>query len=458
MNMCREGRDRGQDNSTVVLLAGLLLQYSSYGAVFLGNSLRLAFLGLGFTLVLGAALLRTPGHAWARLVPLLIISSSIALGVGLHADYQSHSTFIRSPLMQVFRLVCLALFISGVLLGRYRPTVGRDTVPFSLCLLTCFVTLPLLLFSLGQLANLEPTEIASREVGGNPIGVAYTLMNLAVILFALLLFSASKFQNILFGISFVLTGSLIVSTASRGPLIWGSMSLAYCIVLAYPHLSNRKSITRLIALSILAISVAGFLVWYAKGGKLLHARYDLLTGRMKAARQYVVGARGPDQALEGRIDEVTFLMENWEQWFMFGLPGYTHAPHNQYAEILARFGFFAGVLFLLWSANNGLRLYALPKRDGCFRFDLEFVSVATLFAYSYLQSFSSLSLEINRGLWLGFGYMMGSAARAKCRSRLVEVPISLGPFESAEAAPKQQATPRNIGELDSTARRMFSET
>ena len=39
--------------------------------------------------------------------------------------------------------------------------------------------------------------------------------------------------------------------------------------------------------------------------------------------------------------------------------------------------------------------------------DVEFSLIATLFVYSYLQSITSLSLHVNRALWLGFGYLLG---------------------------------------------------
>ena len=94
-----------------------------------------------------------------------------------------------------------------------------------------------------------------------------------------------------------------------------------------------------------------------------------------------------------------------EDWILFGERGYTGYPHNQWLEILVRFGFL-GVPLLFFS----IFLFVILGINTLFKRitpDLEYTVITVLFVFGYLQSMTSLSLHQNRVLWLGFGYIFG---------------------------------------------------
>jgi O-antigen ligase len=105
----------------------------------------------------------------------------------------------------------------------------------------------------------------------------------------------------------------------------------------------------------------------------------------------------------------------FEQWIVFGEKGYVGYPHNQWVEILARFGLL-GIPMLVMSIVLFCRVcWDVVTRK--IHPDVEFSLIAILFVYSYLQSMSSLSLQVNRALWLGFGYLIGYFVEQSKRRR-----------------------------------------
>ena len=82
-------------------------------------------------------------------------------------------------------------------------------------------------------------------------------------------------------------------------------------------------------------------------------------------------------------------------------------PHNQWLEILVRYGLL-GVPLLLFS----IFVFSKTMVRGLFgRYHLspEWYFMALIFIFAYLQSLTSLRLDVNRVLWLGLGYMCGYA-------------------------------------------------
>ncbi|RIW11797.1 hypothetical protein D0X99_20200 [Algoriphagus lacus] len=74
-------------------------------------------------------------------------------------------------------------------------------------------------------------------------------------------------------------------------------------------------------------------------------------------------------------------------------------------EILMRWGIL-GWTFVVFSLLCFFRAFKIFKVVSVDPNLLEFLLIC-LFLFSYLQSLTSLSLEMNRFLWLGFGYLFG---------------------------------------------------
>ena len=101
----------------------------------------------------------------------------------------------------------------------------------------------------------------------------------------------------------------------------------------------------------------------------------------------------------------TYYAQNIETWIIWGEQGYVGYPHNQFLEILVRFGLL-GIALLIVSVLTflfGLLFLFSSKR----KYDLEISLISTVFVFSYLQSMTSLSLQMNRAMWLGLGYLLG---------------------------------------------------
>jgi len=112
-----------------------------------------------------------------------------------------------------------------------------------------------------------------------------------------------------------------------------------------------------------------------------------------------------DASVSARQYTWSSYLSTIEQWIIFGEKRQSGYPHNQWLEMFVKFGLLGTPMFLMsiilffkisWSA---VREKLHP--------DIEFSIITTLFMFGYLSSMTSLSLQVNRVMWLGFGYLLG---------------------------------------------------
>jgi hypothetical protein len=103
-----------------------------------------------------------------------------------------------------------------------------------------------------------------------------------------------------------------------------------------------------------------------------------------------------------------------KEWVILGERGYIGYPHNQWLEIFVRFGFLGLPLFLI-SIFLFVRL-GIDTLFQRFRPDIEYSIITVIFVFGYMQSMTSLSLQANRVLWLGFGYVLGGLVARRSRT------------------------------------------
>ncbi len=112
-----------------------------------------------------------------------------------------------------------------------------------------------------------------------------------------------------------------------------------------------------------------------------------------------------DRSIGARQYAWNSYLSTIDQWIIFGEKRQNGYPHNQWLEIFIKFGLLGIPMFLMsiilffkisWSA---VREKLHP--------DIEFSIITTLFMFGYLSSMTSLSLQVNRVMWLGFGYLLG---------------------------------------------------
>jgi hypothetical protein len=134
---------------------------------------------------------------------------------------------------------------------------------------------------------------------------------------------------------------------------------------------------------------------------------DRFSGLLGASNQT---ATGLDISANGRIEYWNHYASTFSNWILFGERFYSGYPHNQYLEILVRFGLL-GIPLLI------LSLFVMAKFIHSFLFkkkerDFELTLISAIFLFAYLSSLSSLNLEMNRAMWLGLGYFFGYFTRS----------------------------------------------
>ena len=121
-------------------------------------------------------------------------------------------------------------------------------------------------------------------------------------------------------------------------------------------------------------------------------------------------ASGLDISANSRIEYWNHYASIFTDWILFGERFYNGYPHNQYLEILVRFGLL-GIPLLI------LSLFVICQFIHSFLFkkkkrDFELTLVSAIFLFAYLSSLSSLNLEMNRAMFFGLGYFFGYFTRS----------------------------------------------
>lgn len=127
-----------------------------------------------------------------------------------------------------------------------------------------------------------------------------------------------------------------------------------------------------------------------------------------------------DASTSDRLEIWKHNLKNYPNWWIMGTQGYQigQYPHNSLLEFATRFGVL-GVVIWLYMAYQILRFLMRKARGNA---DLQFCDLAfaglVIFAFGLSQT--SMSLEMNRMLWLSFGYVMAQnhiAPKGRRRSR-----------------------------------------
>jgi O-antigen ligase len=196
---------------------------------------------------------------------------------------------------------------------------------------------------------------------------------------------------------------LVLGSASRGAVMWGATVGVLLLFVQRISFSRINRIVQVLAL----ILISGLIVVYAaRRFPVLEERIDHLKDRFVSLVDDMENTRIRDMSISARKSQLDFYRKEVRDWWLNGLPWYYGYPHNQWVEIAVRFGMLGlpFLIFSLWSVQKAVRRLL---RGGTALTREELV-VYTLFVFAYLQSMSSLSLQVNRALFLGFGYVLGA--------------------------------------------------
>jgi O-antigen ligase len=248
------------------------------------------------------------------------------------------------------------------------------------------------------------SERGFAEATLNPVGVAFANSCLAIVFVVLGILSKSLWRKSLFILAAALAFFVVLSSASRGAVIWSLGALGFFLVLnRHQRYLSPKGVCWILLGCALTVPV---LVVLYKTNYGVAERIDVLFARFEQMFNSLLG-RGHDMSLSARSMMWDYYLSNFGQWILIGEKGYTGYPHNQWIEIGARFGLLGVPMFLASIYIFGRLILSVLRRRHV-HLDLEYSIIATLFVFGYLQSMTSLSLQVNRVLWLGFGYALGT--------------------------------------------------
>lgn len=255
-------------------------------------------------------------------------------------------------------------------------------------------------FVSGSLSTFEGREMIYE--GMNAIGMGYLAGLMGVVYFALSIKLKNWLAQLLFGLCALVMLLTLVSVAARGAFLYFCITALILCLLTFRV--SLASIWKLLPIAAVA-GIGGAVLAFTKP-EFISTRWDFLVERFMPALDYVAGYRdaGVEGATSGRLDMYIHYLEQFPDWWLKGLSGYTGPyPHNLFVEVGVRFGLLGipilVVLFLVIKKVITMASY----RDRIAPIDL---AVMGIFIFVFQQSMTSMSLEMFRALWASMGYLL----------------------------------------------------
>lgn len=400
--------------SGLLVIVGLILLYWSQALYFVaGNKMRLLSLVFGLGSIVAAACLRAKLRIFQH-APLVIISGLYFCVLAFLTKFQEHAIW-HDKIQLVFCVVCLILFWSGYILAREKRQDFLSANYRALVIITGIAIICLLAF-LRYVKNIS-FQGSLRDFGEttlNPVGVAYANTCLCLVFIVLGVANKGLITKSIYLFAASLALGVVMTSASRGAVVWGTCGIIYLLLLnrSWRYISV-KNLSVAIAACILVIPV---ILMIYNTNYAVSERMDILIKRFEGMYYSLFGGG------QATIDLSTSSRQMYwyqyyttvREWVILGERGYIGYPHNQWLEIFVRFGFLGLPLFFI-SIFLFLRL-GIDTLFQRFRPDVEYSIVTVLFVFGYMQSMTSLSLQANRVLWLGLGYVLGGFIARRSRN------------------------------------------
>lgn len=173
---------------------------------------------------------------------------------------------------------------------------------------------------------------------------------------------------------------------SRGPILFTLLSVAlvnYRTVLKLMSVRNIILIGLIISLVVMSVDLDPIL-----------SNFELLISRFNSVDNFL---NSSDKSILGRLEYFQDFSRNWYKWVLFGKQGYVPYPHNIFLELYMRFGIIGLSIYLYLLLLFIRALYMINRHS----LGVLPRILLVLFIYGFLQAHTSLSLEMNRAMWLG---------------------------------------------------------
>lgn len=296
----------------------------------------------------------------------------------------------------IFDIVCWFLFLLGYFFGKNNKNLNyfynrSKIIIFFLIALGCYS-----LFKIQS--NFSGVGFSTRYLDDdilNNNGIAYVTAQLFILLFWLVYREKNLFYKIILTVSLFLVSLNLLITESRGAILYLILTILFCFGYYLLKFINFKII-------FYFITIIFFTSLIVKNVDFINYKIQLTYDRYVLALNYL-NNNTIDPSLKERNELQQEFFVNYDD-MLFGQQYYKPYPHNQIIEIFMRWGVFGIPIFLIsvFSIFKALRLVfqQIPKDS------LNFL-IISIFIFTYFQSMTSLSLDNNRFLWMGFGFLIG---------------------------------------------------
>lgn len=389
---------------TNLLILGLYLEVWAVNGYFVGgNTLKLGLLGVGFLLIITTVFTLPKNIKFLRFT---FISFVLLLCYWFIAILSNANT--TENLTIIFDVISFFLLLSGYLIVNNLKYFSKAD-PKVILLITFLTVLGVFMYLKFQSVLTGNKSRAIVESGNdsdiNAVGLAYTNSIVFFILYYFLVYyELKKWLRWSVILSMACTIFLIFSTQSRGAMIYISLIL---LINNFYRLKSIKNIFKFIVYFIGAILVA--LVIYfqvVKSIPALENKIDGAIGRFGSLSKVATDADATvDQSAYQRTLYIQSFFNNLSDIIFFGEESYKPYPHNQFLEIIMRWGIFFGMPLIFVSISSFFKSIRILMKGTKIN---PFINmVILLFAFAFLQSLSSMSLDVNRIFWFGLGFIVG---------------------------------------------------
>ena len=391
-----------QSKSITNLIIGLFFLIWATNAYFIfGNNLKYISLVVGFLYIAWGGMKL---HKSKSFYFFFGNSLSVYFLYFLLAIWNHQQTL--EPQSIAFSIVCYFLLVIGFLYGSLNAVEFTIHNKYKL-LFSLLVIVGSTAFYFNQSVYLASSSEGMRDLGDeslNPIGVAYSHSLLVIFLFWILQQTRNKFVQLIIIIAVLLAFIVVISTLSRGAILF--LFTFFTIYFLRGLRFNRRILVT--GIKTVACSAVFLVVFFLllKENNFFQLKMDAVIDRFQSLLGYTTD-NNTDLSAAAREDMYEYFFNNLPEFYL-GELNYDHYPHNQFLEILMRWGFF-GLPLLIFSIAVFIKGVKYFKRT-FLKKNAVFFLIVSLFLFSYLQSMTSMSLEMNRMLWLGFGFIYSFSA------------------------------------------------
>ncbi|MBF4465676.1 O-antigen ligase [Flavobacterium sp. LC2016-12] len=381
------------------ILGVFFLVWSVNGFFIGGNLLKIGLLFLGFGLILCTSF-TLPKRK--KFVYFSLITFSFFVLYWFIAIIRTQKTVTTSIFL--FDIICFFLLLSGYLVAS-NLTFFKNVSPKIILFISFLAILggmmyvryqsQLLLNSIGG-ATRSATE-DDGESGINVIGIAYTNAILFFILYYFIVYyNLKKWITGVVLLSMFCVIFVILATQSRGALIFIVLILLMTNFKRMMSFGNFLKFFKIILVTIFLFVLA--INFFPE----MQQKIDGTISRFQTLLEFSDDVEA-DQSSYERTLIIQDFFDNIEDIVLLGKERYSPYPHNQFLEIIMRWGIFFGVPLLIFSISSFVKSAKLLFRGSVSN---PFVNLILLvLTFCFLQSLSSMSLEMNRMLWFGFGFV-----------------------------------------------------